>query len=109
MKSGNPVLRDDTFTSARPGAGAMTLDGVVNKTGILLLLCMAAFCVTWYQPVPVYIFGGAIAGLVIGITTCFLPRIAPWTSPIYAICEGLFLGGISAFLERKFPFIAAQA
>jgi len=28
---------------------------------------------------------------------------------VYAVCEGLFLGGISAILEQKFPFIAAQA
>ncbi len=28
---------------------------------------------------------------------------------MYAVCEGLFLGGISAILEQKFPFIAAQA
>ncbi len=57
----------------------MTLDGVVNKTGILLLLCMAAFCFTWYQPVPAvqYIVVGAIAGFAIGITTCFVPRISP--------------------------------
>lgn len=111
MKSGNPVLRESTFANARPGTGAMTLDGVVNKTGILLLLCMGAFCFTWFQPTPAvgWIALGGIAGLVIGLTTCFVPRISPWTSPVYAICEGLFLGGISAIFEQRFQFIAAQA
>jgi uncharacterized YccA/Bax inhibitor family protein len=111
MKSGNPVLRESTFASGRTGARAITLDGVVNKTGILLLLCIGAFCVSWYQPVPAlpFIIAGALGGLVLGLVTCFVPRIAPFTSPVYAICEGLFLGGISAIIERTYPFIAAQA
>jgi uncharacterized YccA/Bax inhibitor family protein len=111
MKSGNPVLRENTFANARPGAGAMTLDGVVNKTGILLLLCMAGFCFSWYKPVPAteWIFIGGISGLLIGITTCFVPRIAPITGPIYAVAEGLFLGGISALMEAAYPYIALQA
>jgi uncharacterized YccA/Bax inhibitor family protein len=111
MKSGNPVLRESTFENVRPGAGVMTLDGVVNKTGILLLLCMAAFCYAWYQPVPAIgcIGIGCIGGFAIGITTCFIPRIAPYTSQVYALCQGLFLGGLSAILEERFPYIAAQA
>ncbi len=89
----------------------MTLDGVVNKTGLLILLCMAAFCFAWYQPVPAatWAIGGAIGGLGIGLVTCFVPRISPYTSQAYAICEGLFLGAISAIMEQKFPGIAAQA
>ena len=111
MKSGNPVLRDSTFTDAQPGRGVMTLDGVVNKTGILILLCMVSFCFAWYQPAPAMplILAGALGGFVIGIVTCFMPRIAPFTSPVYALLEGLFLGGLSAMLERSFPYIAAQA
>ena len=89
----------------------MTLDGVVNKTGILILLCMLSFCVAWYQPVPagLLILVGAIGGFVVGIVTCFVPRIAPFTSPVYAMLEGLCLGGFSAMMERAFPYIAAQA
>ena len=44
MRSGNPVLSDSTFldlSSGRVvsgGSNAMTLNGTVNKTGVLLLL-----------------------------------------------------------------------
>ena len=31
------------------------------------------------------------------------------TGPLYALCEGLFLGGISAVLERQYPGIVPQA
>ena len=89
----------------------MTLDGVVNKTGILILICMAGFVTAWYQPVPAVGVGaaGAILGLVLCIVTCFAPKASPYTSPVYAFCEGLFLGAISAVLEARLPYIAAQA
>ena len=34
---------------------------------------------------------------------------SPITAPIYALLEGLFLGGISAFFEKSYPGIAVQA
>ena len=34
---------------------------------------------------------------------------APVTAPIYAILEGLFLGGVSAMFDARFPGIVAQA
>jgi uncharacterized YccA/Bax inhibitor family protein len=111
MRSGNPVLRDSTFSDAKPGSGVMTLDGVINKTGILILICMVGFLTAWYQSVPSMPLGvaGALIGFVLGLTTCFVPKISPYTSPVYAFCEGLFLGTVSAILEARFPYIAAQA
>jgi uncharacterized YccA/Bax inhibitor family protein len=38
-----------------------------------------------------------------------VPRISPWTSPIYAVLEGLALGGISAVFEYIYPGIVLQA
>ncbi len=111
MKSGNPVLRDSTFSNAQPGEGVMTLDGVVNKTGVLLLLCMASFCYAWYQPtvsMPL-MMAGAIGGFLVAIVTCFVPRISPYTGPVYAVLEGLLLGGLSAMMEVAYPYIAVQA
>jgi len=37
------------------------------------------------------------------------PRRAPISAPIYAVCEGLFLGGITAIFDRSYPGIAIQA
>jgi len=39
----------------------------------------------------------------------FQERVAPVTAPVYALCEGLALGGVSALLERTYPGIAIQA
>ena len=41
--------------------------------------------------------------------TIFKTNWAPITAPISALFEGLYLGGISAFLELRYPGIAIQA
>src|ERR1700692_4324209 len=51
------------------------------------------------------VFGGVITAMV----TIFKKEWAPVTAPIYALLEGLFLGGISALLELRYPGMAMQA
>jgi len=87
----------------------MTLEGAVNKTGIGLFLIMTAAYFTWTNPSPPIMFGGLIGGFVIALVTIFKKTWAPFTVPIYAILEGLFLGGISRVFEDRFPGIASQA
>lgn len=87
----------------------MTLEGAVNKTAIGLFLIMTAAYFTWTNPSPPIMIGGAIGGFVMALVTIFKKTWAPFTVPIYAILEGLFLGGISRFFEDRFPGIASQA
>ena len=87
----------------------MTLEGAVNKTAIGLFLIMTAAYFTWTSPSPPIMIGGAIGGFVMALVTIFKKTWAPFTVPIYAILEGLFLGGISRFFEDRFPGIASQA
>ena len=60
-------------------------------------------------PVGLLTIGGAIGGLIFAMVTIFKPQWAPVTAPIYAVLEGLFIGGISAFMERIYPGIVPQA
>jgi uncharacterized YccA/Bax inhibitor family protein len=53
--------------------------------------------------------GGIFGGLVVGFLTIIKKNWAPITAPIYALLEGLFLGGISAVFNRSYPGIAMQA
>ena len=53
--------------------------------------------------------GGAIGGLIVAIVTAFKKEWSPVTAPIYAVLEGLFLGGISATFEARWPGIVVQA
>ncbi|MBD3391024.1 MAG: hypothetical protein GF418_03120 [Chitinivibrionales bacterium] len=114
MRTANPALNRNTFAvrdTAGSGAGAMTIQGTVNKTGLLLVLTIAAAAYTWNTPrmaltlMPV----GAIGGLIVAMITVFRKRSAPVTAPMYAVLEGLFLGGISVYFERAYPGIVSNA
>jgi len=52
---------------------------------------------------------GVVGGLVVAMITIFRKTAAPYTAPVYALLQGLALGGISATLEVRFPGIVIQA
>lgn len=125
FRSGNPALKESTFLDLGSGAvvsrdaGAMTLNGTVNKTAMLLLLCVLTAAFSWNSALTetgemapgamVYIWGGAIGGFILALVTIFKKTWSPVTAPLYALVEGLFLGGISAMYEMKFNGIVLQA
>ncbi|MDP6903175.1 MAG: Bax inhibitor-1/YccA family protein [Verrucomicrobiota bacterium] len=118
MRSGNPALNDKTFsdyTGFDVSSERMTLMGTVHKTGFLLLLLLATASMTWHMvfsgnssPMP-FMFGGLIGGLIFALATIFRPQWAPFTAPIYALLEGLFIGGISAIANKYQPGVVPQA
>jgi len=119
MRTANPALNDNVFTDSvvRDAGETMTINGTVNRAGFLILLVIASAWFSWSQstsatgvatPTP-YIGIGAVGGFIVALITIFAKKAAPITSPIYAVLEGLFLGGISALVEARFPGIAAQA
>jgi len=115
MRSGNPVLRESTFTERSNSSLSMTLTGVVSRSMYLLLLVAAAGAVAWTQsashPALSYplILAGAIGGFISAMVTSFKKEWAAITAPLYAILEGLFVGGISFVMERRFPGLVLQA
>jgi uncharacterized YccA/Bax inhibitor family protein len=117
FKTSNPALNARTFQGPVALAGeAMTLQGTVNKTGLLLFCTSAAAAWTWWlanSQAPLaampWMMGGLIAGLVFAIATIFKKEWSPITAPLYALSEGLALGGISALLEQSYHGIAIQA
>ncbi len=56
-----------------------------------------------------WMMGGAIGGFVVALITVFKKTAAPITAPIYALLEGLFIGGISSIFEAQYPGIVIQA
>jgi uncharacterized YccA/Bax inhibitor family protein len=118
MRTSNPALNERAFQGERAVLGdTMTLQGTVNKTGVLLICAIATAAWTWnlflhsHSPqtvMPLAILGG-IGGLIVAIVTIFKKEWSGITAPIYALLEGLVLGSISALLEVRFPGIAIQA
>jgi len=113
----NPMLeRADFNVVGSSSAGVMTLRGTVNKSAILLLLTLVGAAYTWsatrggYASAGMtYAMIGGIAGFILALVTCFKQDWSPVTAPIYALCEGLFVGGISAAYEAKSGGITVQA
>ncbi len=115
MRTANPALNPNTFTGTRDlGGESMTLQGTVNKTGALLLCLFAAAAWTWSragagEEIGPWILIGALGGFVTALVTVFKKNWSPVTAPVYALLEGLVIGGISALLEQQFHGIAMQA
>ncbi len=126
MRSANPALKESTFLDLGSGTvvtggdtGVMTLNGTVNRTGILLLLCVLTAAFAWSQTITpsgeiapgsaIYLWGGLIGGLVLSLVTIFKKTWAPITAPLYALVEGFFLGAISAIFDARFDGIVFQA
>jgi uncharacterized YccA/Bax inhibitor family protein len=123
FKTSNPALSSKSFQDAARYGGAidaanrMTLNGTVNRTGILLICAFATAAYTWrmfmetHDPSTVsgLLMLGVFGGFITAMVTIFKPVWAAITSPIYALLEGLFLGGISAVFEMRYPGIAIQA
>ena len=123
MRSGNPVLGENTFLDVGSGrvvagdAQAMTINGTVNKTALMLVMLFAAAAFTWSkftgpESAPLvlpWLATGAIGGFIVALITVFKKTWSPVTAPVYAVLEGLFLGGISAMMEVRFPGIVMQA
>jgi len=122
MRTSNPTLGPGTFTVSgiRAGFGeAMTVNGTIHRTGILLLCAMATALWTWNQffktgdaaEIAPYMWGGLIGGFVMALVTVFKKEWSPVTAPIYALLEGCVLGGVSATVESipRFQGIAIEA
>lgn len=127
MRTANPSFRTGAFADFREGVGSvarerqrsdtMTVQGTVNRTGFLLVLAFASAAWTWSiffstgDPAAVmpWMWGGMIGGLILALVTIFWQKGARFTAPLYALAEGLFLGGISAFVEQMYPGVPLTA
>jgi uncharacterized YccA/Bax inhibitor family protein len=116
LRTSNPALRDDVFNVARVDGGAtMTVNGTVNKTGLLLILALLTASASWVlgtgggSGVAGWAIGASLVGLAVAIATIVRPRWSPVTAPIYALVEGVVLGLVSMWFEASYPGIAIQA
>jgi uncharacterized YccA/Bax inhibitor family protein len=126
IKTSNPALGKNTFSdfqgsqyggSLVDASQRMTLSGTINKTGILLLCAAATAAWTWNSFMQTHdlsfagpaIMIGLFGGLIFALITSFKRTWSPITAPIYALLEGLVLGGLSAVFEQGHPGIAMEA
>ncbi|MBA2560837.1 MAG: Bax inhibitor-1/YccA family protein [Propionibacteriales bacterium] len=98
----------------------MTIDSVVSRTALTLLLVVATAAATWVflpdgsQPgqanyVGVAWIGGALVGAGLGLVLSFKRVISPALVVLYAVAQGFFLGAASEAFQQMFPGVVAQA
>lgn len=119
MKSSNPALATNPFSGGFglvAESNAMSVRGTINKTAILLMLVLLPGAWVWRQfemfgqgAIQTWITIGLFGGLIFSLATIFKKSWAPMTAPLYAVMQGLFLGGISGIFEKSFPGIVVQA
>ncbi|NBC09404.1 MAG: hypothetical protein GVY26_19615 [Bacteroidetes bacterium] len=119
--SSNPVMSDKAFqrssqevldadmTQSGAQVDRMTVSGAVNKSLLLGALMLATAVFAFANPNPLFMWGGAIGGLIVVLIAVFKPKYSPVLAPIYAALEGLFVGGISAMYASMFNGIVFQA
>lgn len=111
----NPILNENFVENERVLNDApMTINGTLQITAFLGLLVIASAYFVWskytagFTDMALMLTGiGGIAGFITGLIVAFT-RIK-YLVPVYAVCEGLFLGGISATFEASYPGIVMQA
>ena len=132
MQSGNPVLRSDTFkpfSIEDETRNVMTVQGTMAKVGLMLLVCVCSAAFIWYyaasaaagisdpqavsaamlQAALPFMIGGILVGLITALIIVFKPTAAAIGTPVYAVAEGLFIGGLSGYLESMLTGIVVQA
>lgn len=114
LKSGNPTLSEKRFEQSLRGVevhDTMTQRGALNKFGIMMLLLFASAAFTWKaagESVNVFpwIIGSMIGGFIVALIITFKQKSASYLAPVYALLEGVFLGGISAYFSSAFAEVA---
>jgi uncharacterized YccA/Bax inhibitor family protein len=130
MRTSNPAFNPSYFSEGGSYGihETMTVQGTINKCFFLFFLLLLSASWVWGMLMPAetlyeegtvavdaaakvmpFILGGGIVGFILAIVTVFNRKIAKFTAPGYAICEGLLLGGISAIFEQNYPGIVIQA
>jgi uncharacterized YccA/Bax inhibitor family protein len=123
-KTSNPVFKERVFHRDYTSASeVMTVNGTVNKTALMLLLVVASAVFTWNKffeavstnpqagisAIMPWVVVGGIGGFITVLVTVFRPQSSGISAPIYAVFEGLLLGGISAIFESTYSGIVMRA
>ena len=125
LKSSNPAMKafentenlslgpTDQFVADE--SQRMTINGTINKTGILIVIAMLTGAWGWSKVLtsPQILMPLFWTSLVVSIA-CYIalwkrPDWANIVAPIYAAVEGVFLGALSGLIDRIYPGIAMQA
>ncbi len=110
----NPVLNEKFIDRTQVGAEPLTMNGVLQKTFVLFAIMVFSAAFLWMKGleghtdlVMACTTAGAIIGFIIALVICFTKKM--FLTPVYAVAEGLFVGGLSFVMESVYPGIVQTA
>lgn len=113
LKSSNPAFSDKLlkgqYYAFAAEKTAMSVAGTINKTGFLTLILIGSATYAWQAKLPILLWIGIIGGLIAAFATIFKPSWSPFSAPIYAGLEGLFIGSISVTYAQLYSGIIPKA
>ena len=112
----NPIMARGFSQGEYINAEPMTINGTINKLFIMFAILLTSFGVVWNQyslgfvdKVSMLTMVGVGVGFVLALIIAFTRKAMNVLVPIYAFCEGMALGGISAMFNASMPGIVSQA
>ena len=112
FESHNPVMTEKAYQTSSDliaRGETMTVQGAINKSFLLLAILVLAAYWGFTMPSKLFLWGGAIAGLVIVLIAVFKREWSPILAPLYAGVEGLFVGSVSAIYAQVYNGIIFNA
>ena len=109
------------------GMETMRVSGSLSAAAILLGILVVAGWFGWQSvkvtsvfdeftqhtvrsvSIPPWLIGAWVAGFALALVTIFKPKVARITGPLYAVAEGLLVGGISHIYNSEYKGIVLQA
>lgn len=117
-KTSNPAFSESRFRDAIrdfAGTGQMSMKGTATKTLLLFALVVLSGTITWKlfgagnSALTPCMIGGGIGSFVCALVCCFKQDKAHIFGPLYALCEGLLLGAVSAMYNAVSEGIVLSA
>lgn len=116
MAGSNPIFRRVVLEGpeSRAAGETMTLDGAIRKAYVLLacVLCSALWAWSQYRAPGargLWVAASALGALALAWVTALRKHWSPFTTPAYALLQGVVIGSFSAKAELRDHGIAIQA
>jgi uncharacterized YccA/Bax inhibitor family protein len=108
FNSSNPALKESVYEGtifegmSLDRSNTMSVKGTLNKFGILLILMISTSVYSWQYAVKgnnilPFAIAAVFGGLILSFIMYKNPKTASYLAPVYALLEGLIVGGISAY------------
>ncbi len=113
----NPIFSERAVNANTVLTGEpMSIAGAINKTAVLFACLLLTSFYEWSlflkgltDKAQMLMMVGFVLSIVSFIVIMFARQTIKYMAPVYALSEGLVLGGISVAFEAMYPGIAVQA